>query len=123
MGSDEQEQAIPGAFFLGNVDKQLTLEEVYDFIKNNTRCYIKKFDMPNVMGSEIDKEGRHIRCAGFAFVHVKHQWMADEMLNQGKIRIGNLEAEIKPYDQMKREMSERRYRNQSERSQPRENNS
>merc|ERR1711972_1310475 len=47
---------------------------------------------------------------------------ANEMLDQGKIRIGNLDAEIKPYDQMKREMSEKRYRNQSERSQRRENN-
>lgn len=106
----EHEQAIPGAFFLGNVDKQLTREEVYDFIKNNTRCYIKKFDMPNVLGGEFDKEGRAIRCAGFAFVHVKHQWMADEMLERGKIRIGNLDAEIKPYDVAKREMSEKRHR-------------
>jgi hypothetical protein len=78
--------------------------------------------MPKVPGDEVDKEGRPIKCAGFAFVHVKHQWMANEMLDQGKIRIGNLDAEIKPYDQMKREMSERRYRNHSERSQRRENN-
>lgn len=105
--------SVPGAFFLGNVDKQLTREDVYDFIKNETPCYITKFDMPNVPGNEFDKEGRQIKCAGFAFVHVKHQWMADEMLNMGKIRIGNLEAEIKPYDQMKREMSERRYRQSS----------
>jgi len=118
---NEGSQIVPGSFFLGNVDKQLTREQVYDFIKNETRCYITKFDMPNVPGDEVDKEGRPIKCAGFAFVHVKHQWMANEMLNQGKIRIGNLDAEIKPYDQMKREMSERRYRNQSERSQHREN--
>lgn len=112
--------AVPGSFFLGNVDKQLTREQVYDFIKNETNCYITKFDMPNVPGNETDKEGRSVKCAGFAFVHVRHQWMANEMLEQGKIRIGNLEAEIKPYDQMKREMSERRYRNQSMGSQHRE---
>ena len=115
-------EVVPGSFFLGNVDKQLTREDVYEFIKNETRCYITKFDMPKVPGDEVDKEGRPIKCAGFAFVHVKHQWMANEMLDQGKIRIGNLDAEIKPYDQMKREMSEKRYRNQSERSQRRENN-
>jgi len=108
---------VQGAFFLGNVDKQLTREEVYDFIKNETCCYICKFDMPNVPGNETDKEGRQIKCAGFAFVHVKHQWMADEMLRMGKIRIGNLDAEVKPYDQMKREMSERRYRQSSSASQ------
>lgn len=107
------ENAVQGAFFLGNVDKQLTREQVYDFIKNETCCYICKFDMPNVPGDEYDKEGRHLKCAGFAFVHVKHQWMADEMLRMGKIRIGNLDAEVKPYDQMKREMSERRYRQTS----------
>jgi len=107
------ENAVQGAFFLGNVDKQLTREEVYDFIKNETCCYICKFDMPNVPGDEYDKEGRHLKCAGFAFVHVKHQWMADEMLRMGKIRIGNLDAEVKPYDQMKREMSEMRYRQTS----------
>jgi hypothetical protein len=39
--------------------------------------------------------------------------MADSMLDMGKIRIGNLDAEVKPYDQMKREMSERRYRQSS----------
>jgi len=105
--------SVQGAFFLGNVDKQLTREEVYDFIKNETCCYICKFDMPNVPGDEYDKEGRHLKCAGFAFVHVKHQWMADEMLRMGKIRIGNLDAEVKPYDQMKREMSEQRYRQTS----------
>jgi hypothetical protein len=69
--------------------------------------------MPNVPGDEYDKEGRHLKCAGFAFVHVKHQWMADDMLRMGKIRIGNLDAEVKPYDQMKREMSEMRYRQTS----------
>jgi hypothetical protein len=104
------EPVIPGAFFLGNIDKALTREEVYEFVKNETNCYIKKFDMPNVVGDEKDTQGRPIRCAGFAFVHVKYQWMADEMLSLGKIRIGNLEAEIKPYDQMKRLMSERRHR-------------
>lgn len=112
-GNQENFQSVQGAFFLGNVDKQLTREEVYDFIKNETCCYICKFDMPNVVGNEVDKEGRQIRCAGFAFVHVKHQWMADRMLDMGKIRIGNLDAEVKPYDQMKREMSERRYRQSS----------
>jgi hypothetical protein len=110
------EPTIPGAFFLGNIDKQLTREEVYEFIRENTRCYIKKFDMPNVIGGEQDPSGRPIRCAGFAFVHVKHQWMADEMLKRGKIRIGNLDSEIKPYDQMKREMSERRHRANTARS-------
>jgi len=108
--NNAHEPVIPGAFFLGNIDKALTREEVYEFVKNETNCYIKKFDMPNVVGNEKDTQGRAIRCAGFAFVHVKYQWMADEMLTLGKIRIGNLEAEIKPYDQMKRLMSERRHR-------------
>lgn len=101
---------VGGAFFLGNIDKALTREAVYDFIRNQTPCYISKFDMPNVSGREQDPQGRPIRCAGFAFVHVRNQWMADEMLAMGTIKIGALSAEIKPYDQAKRMMSERRHR-------------
>lgn len=102
--------AVGGAFFLGNIDKALSREEVYDFIRQKTCCYISKFDMPNVTGEEQDTQGRPIRCAGFAFVHVRHQWMADEMLQRGTIKIGGLQAEIKPYDQAKRMVSERRHR-------------
>lgn len=101
---------VGGAFFLGNIDKALSREEVYDFIRQHTCCYISKFDMPNVTGNEQDPQGRPIRCAGFAFVHVKNQWMADEMLAMGTIKIGALQAEIKPYDQAKRMISERRHR-------------
>jgi len=106
----QQGPTVGGAFFLGNIDKALTREQVYDFIRHHTPCYISKFDMPNVIGDEVDQQGRPVRCAGFAFVHVRHQWMADEMLSRGTIRIGGLNAEIKPYDQAKRMMSERRHR-------------
>lgn len=68
-----------------------------------------KFDMPKVKPGLKDSAGRPINCAGYAFVHVKSKRMAEEMLRQRKVRVGKLDAEIKPYDQAKRDASIHRH--------------
>lgn len=99
-----------GSFFLGNIDKELTREQVYDLLRKNADIYISKFDMPKVDVGTTDDHGRPINCAGFAFVHTRTQAQAQAMLKRKTIRIGKLNAEIKPYDQAKREASQTRHR-------------
>merc|ERR1711881_784432 len=59
---------------------------------------------------EKDANGRIVNCAGYAFVHTKTVQQAQEMMKRRTIKIGKLNAEIKPYDQAKREASQTRYR-------------
>jgi len=103
-----------GQFFLGNIDKALKREEVYDFLTHyefmpGRRLYVSRFDMPKVSVGGADSHGRPINCAGYAFVHVKDIRMARAMLAKKTVKIGNLYAEIKPYDQAKREQSTQRH--------------
>jgi len=103
-----------GQFFLGNIDKALKREQVYDFLTKyeftpGRRLYVSRFDMPKVSLGGADSHGRPINCAGYAFVHVKDIRMARAMLAKKTVKIGNLYAEIKPYDQAKREQSTQRH--------------
>lgn len=110
----QQSNNSGGQFFLGNIDKALKREEVYDFLtryeyQQGRRLYVSRFDMPKVTVGGTDSHGRPINCAGYAFVHVKDIRMARAMLAKKTVRIGNLQAEIKPYDQAKRDQSTQRH--------------
>lgn len=107
---DRSSKSKSGSFFLGNIDKEMTREEVYEHLRNNCNIYITKFDMPKVNTGEKDANGRIVNCAGYAFVHTKTVQQAQEMMKRRTIKIGKLNAEIKPYDQAKREASQTRYR-------------
>jgi hypothetical protein len=107
---DRSSKTKSGSFFLGNIDKEMTREEVYEHLRNNCNIYITKFDMPKVNTGEKDANGRIVNCAGYAFVHTKTFQQAQEMMKRRTIKIGKLNAEIKPYDQAKREASQTRYR-------------
>lgn len=110
----QQSNNSGGQFFLGNIDKALKREQVYDFLTKfeyqaGRRLYVSRFDMPKVTLGGTDSHGRPINCAGYAFVHVKDIRMARAMLARKTVKIGNLNAEIKPYDQAKRDQSTQRH--------------
>jgi hypothetical protein len=107
---DRSSKSKSGSFFLGNIDKEMTREQVYEHLRNNCNIYITKFDMPKVNTGEKDANGRIVNCAGYAFVHTKTVLQAQDMMKRRTIKIGKLNAEIKPYDQAKREASQTRYR-------------
>merc|ERR1712048_1278292 len=88
----------------------MTREQVYEYLKNNCNIYITKFDMPKVNTGEKDANGRIVNCAGYAFVHTRTLQQVQDMMKRRTIKIGKLNAEIKPYDQAKREASQTRYR-------------
>jgi hypothetical protein len=109
MPKFEYKYLTPNEFFVGNLNKTKTRDEIFQELTqieierlDGEKLYIKKFNMPK-FNARRNSEGDLLLNLGYAFVTASKPEMAEELIERGRMKMEDgTDLEFKPINRNKR---------------------